>query len=239
MRYLAYVALVSFAIAATPTHAADIAGIPIIVDGDTVEIAGKKIRLEGIDAPETDQICIDANGERWSCGITARDQLNQKAGAKLWKCHVGGADRYRRSLAFCEVDGLNINQWMVANGWALSFVRYSHQYDADEETARKGNLGLWAGAFIAPWDWRHRDKNTVILGRTRVPLNAQSMLVLPASAADAPSPDCVIKSVSRSGQCIYHLPGDAYYSSINMKSKGKRWFCSAEEAEAAGCRAPK
>jgi len=218
---------------------ADIVGIPLIVDGDTVEIDGKKIRLDGIDAPETDQVCLDVKGERWACGIAARDHLNQKAGGKVWTCHVHGTDRYRRSLAVCEADGLSINQWIVANGWALSFVRYSHRYDADEQTARKRNTGLWAGAFVAPWDWRHRGTNTVILGAAHVPVNAQVILISPASAEHAPSKDCIIKGVSRSGQCIYHLPGDAYYSSINMKTKGKRWFCSAEEAEAAGCRAPK
>jgi endonuclease YncB( thermonuclease family) len=239
MRYLVCLALMIFAIADTPAHATDIVGIPTIVDGDTVEIAGKKIRLEGIDAPETDQICLDAKGERWACGIAARDHLSQKAGGKFWKCHVAGTDRYKRSLASCDVDGLSVNQWIVANGWALSFVRYSHQYDAVEETARRGNAGLWAGAFIAPWDWRHRNKNTLVLGAIHVPMDAQSILIAPASAADAPSQDCIIKSVSRNGQCIYHLPGDAYYSSINMKTKGKRWFCSAEGAEAAGCRAPK
>jgi endonuclease YncB( thermonuclease family) len=108
---------------ATPALAADITGIPRIVDGDTVQINATKIRLSGIDAPETDQVCLDPAGERWACGVTARDELVEHAGGKPWTCHVTRLDRYGRSLAGCEVDGRDINQWMVRSGWAMAFVR--------------------------------------------------------------------------------------------------------------------
>jgi endonuclease YncB( thermonuclease family) len=168
---------------ATPALAADITGIPRIMDGDTVEIENTKIRLSGIDAPETHplQFCLDPAGDRWDCGVTARDELIEHAGGKPWTCHVSGTDRYRRSLATCEVDGEDIQQWMVRNGWALSFVRYSHRYDADEKTARDAQAGIWAGAFIAPWDWRHRNVGTTILGATSVPINSQAVLLRPPS----------------------------------------------------------
>jgi endonuclease YncB( thermonuclease family) len=221
-------------------NAEDIVGVPRIVDGDTIQIDSIRIRLEGIDAPETDQLCLDANGNRWTCGIEARDQLKQKAGGKSWTCHAHGTDRYGRALATCDVDGENIQRWLVQNGWALSFVRYSHRYDADQEKAREIKAGLWAGAFIAPWDWRHRSKETLIRGAISVPVNSQSILLAPASAAEAPSPNCMIKgNLNRKGECVYHLPGGRYYGSIKMDVGGKQWFCSAEEAEAAGCRAAK
>lgn len=137
------------------------------------------IRLTGIDAPETDQVCLDPIGERWACGVTARDELVAHAGAKPWTCHVTGLDRYGRSLAGCEVDGEDVNRWMVRSGWAMAFVRYSHAYDADEAMARKEQQGLWVGAFIAPWDLRHRSVTTTILGATAVPVDAQKMLVKP------------------------------------------------------------
>jgi hypothetical protein len=108
--------------------------------------------------------------------------------------------------------------------------------DAENE-ARKALRGLWSGAFIAPWDWRHRDKQTIILGALSVPVNAQSILFAPASASGAPSTECTIKgNVNRKGQRIYHIPGQHSYASINMTSHEKRWFCSPEEAEAAGWR---
>jgi endonuclease YncB( thermonuclease family) len=224
----------------TPAVAADITGIPRIVDGDTVQIDATRIRLSGIDAPETDQVCLDPAGGKWACGVTARDELIEHAGGKIWTCHISGTDRYGRSLAACEVAGEDVQQWMVRSGWALSFVRYSHVYDVDESIARGARSGLWAGAFIAPWDWRHRNTATVILGAASVPINAQTILLSAASAAAAPDPDCTIKAnISRTG-CIYHQQADRWYAKMNMDlSKGKRWFCSVEEAEAAGCRAPR
>jgi hypothetical protein len=130
---------------------------------------------------------------------------------------------------------------MVRNGWALSFVRYSHAYDADQAGARAARAGLWAGAFIAPWDWRHRGRSTEILGAISVPIDAQKILLSAASAAEAPSPDCVIKgNINRHGECIFHVPGGRSHASVKMDlSNGKRWFCSPADAEAAGCRAAK
>src|SRR5262245_24076617 len=173
--------------------AAEIRGVPRIADGDTVQIGTTKIRLEGIDSPETDQLCLDREGKRWTCGIEARDRLVQKAGGKPWRCRTNSVDPYGRALATCEVEGTNINRWIVRAGWALSFVRYSHEYDSDEEAARQVKAGLWSGAFIAPWEWRDRNKNTVIFGAVTVPKNAQSILLSAASAIDAPTPECTIK----------------------------------------------
>ena len=206
-----------------------------------MQIGSTKIRLQGIDAPETDQLCLNAKGAKWTCGISSRDELIKYSAGRPWTCEITGTDKYGRSLGKCEVGKADVEQWMVRSGLALSFARYSHDYDADEKTARLAKNGLWAGSFIAPWDWRSRNKQTVVLGAAAVPANAQEILLGAASAAEAPSPDCTIKgNINRSGQCIYHEPGGRWYAKVNMDlSKGKRWFCSAEEAEAAGCRAPK
>ena len=90
---------------------------------------------------------------------------------------------------------------MVRQGRALAFVRYSHVYEQDEILARDAQVGLWVGAFIAPWDWRNRSVKTNILGAVAVPINAQKILLSAASADAAPNPDCVIKAnMSRSGE---------------------------------------
>ena len=117
----------------------------------------------------------------------------------------------------------------------------SHDYDADEEAAREAKAGMWQGAFIAPWDWRVRNKKTTILGATKPPEGAHAVLLASASGPVAPSPDCTIKgNVNTAGECIYHTPTSRWYTQIKMKiSKGTRWFCSVEEAEAAGCRETK
>lgn len=248
--------------------------MPRIVDGDTVEISDTKIRLEGIDAPESDQLCLDAHGARWACGIAARDALERHAGGKVWTCRPKEMDRYGRTVATCfaatdkmsSADGIgervvagneipklgaaghavteppleDVDRWMARQGWALAFVRYSRSYVEEESAARAAHAGLWAGAFIAPWDWRARNAQTVVLGAAHVPANAQALLFGAASSEGAPDPSCAIKgNVNRSGECIFHVPGGRWYSKVNMTAPGKRWFCNAAGAEAAGCRAAK
>jgi endonuclease YncB( thermonuclease family) len=221
--------------------AADITGVPKIREGDQIIIGNSRIRLGGIDAPSVDQLCLNHSGERWTCGVAARDELIKHVGGKSWSCHVVQTDRRGRQIARCEVDGEDIQKWMVKSGWALAYVRFSHDYDADEKAARDAKAGMWQGAFIAPWDWRVRNKKTAILGAAKAPDNASTILLASASGSVAPSPDCTIKgNVNRSGECIYHQPTSRWYAKIEMRiSKGTRWFCSVDEAEAAGCRETK
>jgi endonuclease YncB( thermonuclease family) len=219
-------------------QAADLSGVPRVVDGDTLAIGATKVRLEGIDAPETDQFCLDAKGVRWTCGIEARDRLTAHIAGREISCTRNGFDAYGRTLGVCRLDGENLNAWMVQEGWALAYVRYSSAYRQAEESARSDLRGLWQGAFIAPWDWRHRNIKTVILGAYSVPINAESMLLPSPATAGAPSPDCIIKgNVNNYGERIYHMPDQQFYSRVKMdKGQGERWFCTKEEAEAAGWR---
>lgn len=213
-------------------------GLARVVDGDTVTIDGRKIRLEGFDAPETDQLCLSASRKSWPCGVEARDHLQEHTAGKVWRCVLNAQDKYGRDLGVCSVEGQDIGQWMVRQGWAMSFTRYSHRYDADQEFASAGLRGLWAGAFIAPWDWRSRSRQTVVLGALEVPVEAQEVLLSSVSEKDTPIAGCVVKgNLNRHGACIYHLPGGRYYAKTRIDAdKGERWFCSAEEAEVAGCR---
>jgi endonuclease YncB( thermonuclease family) len=221
-------------------RAADVAGTPSaigITDGDTVVIAGRNIRLLDLDAPESDQVCLDYNGEFWRCGVAARDALIAWAATKQWRCHLTGERTYNRSLASCVVDGENVSQWMVRAGWALSPNNgkgYSHRFDADEQQARAYKAGLWSGAFYAPWNWRNRNCKTEVLGATNIPIDAQQKLC--GSPDIPPDPNCTIKATVRVGKCIYHLPGDHYYGALKTTGRSKRWFCTEQEAEAAECR---
>ena len=99
MRISAIILLV--AVVAPPAFAAEISGTPRIVDGDTVMIGQTKIRLSGIDAPETDQLCLDAKGEKWACGIAARDALIKYSNGQPWDCDLTGTDQSGRSLGTC------------------------------------------------------------------------------------------------------------------------------------------
>ena len=151
-----------------------------------------RIRLGGIDAPSTDQLCLNPKGERWTCGVAARDELIKHFGNKSWTCHARTDDRRGRTVARCEVDGEDIQKWMVSNGWALAYTRVSHDYEADEKAAREAKAGMWQGAFIAPWDWRVRNKKTTILG-AQAAGECHAILLASASGEVAPSPDCTIK----------------------------------------------
>jgi endonuclease YncB( thermonuclease family) len=235
MKFL--LALVVFALP-TIAQAADITGVAKVREGDQIQIGNTRIRLGGIAAPSVDQLCLNTKGERWTCGVAARDELIKHTENKSWTCHARQTDRRGRLVARCEVDGEDIQKWLVKSGWALAYVRFSRDYEADEKAAREAKAGMWQGAFIAPWDWRIRNKKTTILGAAKPPENANAILLASASGSVAPSPDCTIKgNVNRSGECIYHQPTSRWYAKIEMKiSKGTRWFCSVDEAEAAGCR---
>ncbi|GLH81611.1 nuclease [Bradyrhizobium sp. SSBR45G] len=218
--------------------AADITGIPKIREADSVVIGTTRIRLGGIDAPSVDQLCLNPHGERWTCGVAARDELIKHADGKSWVCHPRTIDRRGRQVARCDVDGEDIQKWLVRSGWALAYRTISHDYEPDEAEARAAKAGMWQGAFIAPWDWRVRNKKTTILGAAKPPENASTILLASASGPVAPSPDCTIKgNVNSAGECIYHTPQSRWYAQVKMHvAKGTRWFCSVDEAEAAGCR---
>src|SRR6201995_6124703 len=161
----------------TLAQAADITGIAKVREGDTIVIGSNRIRLGGIDAPSVDQLCLNSKGERWPWGIAARHELIKHADNRTWTCHGQNPDRRGRLVARCIVDGEDIQKWMVRNGWALSYARFSHDYDADEKAAREDKSGMWKGAFIAPWDWRGRHQKNQTPGAPQPPAKAKHNLL--------------------------------------------------------------
>lgn len=193
-----------------------VAGIARVVDGDTLEVAGIRIRLEGIDAPESDQTCERGDGTSWACGSAASAELERMVRGQTVGCDPTGLDKYGRTLAVCYVGETEINAAMVESGHAWAFVRYSTRYVAAEQKARAGHAGIWQGPATPAWDWRQQQ--------------------WASAAADAPA-NCAIKgNVGRNGS-IYHMPWSRWYGKVRMDSgHGKRWFCSEDEALAAGFR---
>lgn len=224
--------------APTLAPALTVTGAVNVSDGDTITVTGTRIRLTGIDAPETDQVCINSTGEKFACGIAARDALIQLIGGNRPTCTGKETDQYGRSLMTCFIGNADINAAMVSHGWALAYRRYSSLYIEQEREARIGNSGLWAGAFVAPWDWRNRGPQTEILGARTVPLDAQKMLVPQPFKSASSTTGCQIKgNISSKGVRIYHVPGQQHYHKTRItQSKGERWFCSEDEARAAGWR---
>lgn len=191
-----------------------IAGIARVVDGDTIEIGGTRIRLEGIDAPERSQTCETEAGTAWSCGQKAAAKLRDLISSNDVACDETGKDKYHRTLAICFADGVNINEEMVRSGFAWAFVKYSRRFESVEAQARAQKVGVWQGRAEAPWDYRHRDWQ--IAGH------------------EAPG-GCAIKgNVSKKGR-VYHMPWSVWYGNVRIdERRGERWFCSEADALAAG-----
>ena len=129
-------------------------GVASVIDGDTLDIHDTRIRLFGIDAPERQQTCFDEAGAVWRCGQAAALALAGRIAGMPVTCTTRDIDRYGRIVAVCYADDTDLNGWMVSQGHARAWARYSLDYVSDENAAKYLRRGLWAGAFIDPWDWR-------------------------------------------------------------------------------------
>ncbi len=202
-----------------PAQAADtLTGIPTVIDGDTIDIHGQRIRLHGIDAPESKQVCI-SGGKKYRCGQKAALALSDRIGRRSLTCRAKDTDRYGRVIAVCFKGQEDLNGWLVSEGLAVAYRRYSQDYVAHEARAQSMSAGLWAGEFIMPWDWRRGNR-----------LASERVSAIPG--------DCVIKgNISSKGARIYHVPGGRWYDRTKIdEAMGERFFCSEAEAAAAGWR---
>ena len=129
------------------------ANIVKVIDGDTIKIGNEKIRFGGIDAPELKQICFK-NEEKISCGILVKNVLKKKIGKETPKCISEGKDVYKRTIAECFINGESLSKFLVSNGYAFAYRKYSRKFIKDERFAKKNKLGLWSMKFIFPWEFR-------------------------------------------------------------------------------------
>lgn len=147
--------------AASPVAAAEISGRATAIDGDTIEVHGVRIRFDGIDAPESNQICSNGAGKRYRCGqvsATALDVFLERS--RPVTCQPKGKS-YDRIVAVCRrADGVEVNGWMVANGFAVDWPKYSKgRYAAQQKRAKAAKLGIWVGEFEVPCAYRGRACN--------------------------------------------------------------------------------
>tara|TARA_B100001559_G_C16394688_1_gene572907 strand:+ start:436 stop:891 length:456 start_codon:yes stop_codon:yes gene_type:complete len=124
-----------------------------VIDGDTIKIGNEKIRFSGIDAPELNQYCFK-DEKKILCGVLAKKALLKKIGNKIPKCVIEGKDIYKRILAECFVNEKSLSKFLVRNGYAFAYRKYSKKFIQDEEFARKNKLGLWSMKFDYPWEFR-------------------------------------------------------------------------------------
>jgi endonuclease YncB( thermonuclease family) len=193
-----------------------LSGFARVIDGDTIEVAGRHVRLEGIDAPATAQSCGTSGSGTWACGPAAAAALEKLIGGAPVSCESRGVDKYGRTLGVCFVAGRDINAQMVREGFAWAFVKYSTSYVQEEAEARALHVGIWQGEAEPAWEFRaHRW----------------------AGAEQAAPNGCAIKGNVTAHGRIYHMPWSPWYDRIKIdEAKGKRWFCTEAEALAAGWR---
>jgi len=217
---LAILMLVAF-----PAHAQSVAGSAKALDGDSLEVEGRQVRLLGIDAPEFDQTC-SRQGSQWPCGQVAKEQLSALIAGQRVECRGQGIDQHGRILAVCSVGYDELNRTMVEQGWAVAYRSYSDAYVPAELSAKSNKLGIWASDFTMPEDYRHAKLPPAPPGVARPSRQ------LPKQSYRS-SGGCVIKgNRNRRGQWIYHLPGMPYYD----QTKPEELFCTEAEAQAAGYR---
>jgi endonuclease YncB( thermonuclease family) len=166
--YLAIALIAVTSASASPSYPT-VVGVAGITDGDTIripkavltangksrDVANVRVRLYGIDAPESNQRCLDAEGKAWGCGREASRMLAQLLSKQTVTCDVHDIDRYQRLVAVCSAPGIpDVNAELVRRGLAVAYRKYSMVYVQDEKVAQAKKIGVWAGVFDFPWDWR-------------------------------------------------------------------------------------
>jgi endonuclease YncB( thermonuclease family) len=244
LRHLLFPVWSFFVLLIVPSTAPALAATAVVRDGDTIQLGDVAYRLDGIDAPELDQICIDDHADPWTCGTEARDQLTRLIAGRAVHCDDLGADKMfrRRRAGLCTIDGESVvlNQELVRQGLALSVEGLGKtQFSDDAKAARDAKRGLWKGCFVAPQDFRSARKDGALLGAAcRSDRDAEIRAVLFPDDPAMPG-SCSIKGklaarARFTGNVgIYHLQGCLSYAGT---TRPDRWFCSEDDALAAGFR---
>lgn len=208
-----------------------IEGAVEVIDGDSLRVGSTEVRLYAVDAPELSQTCF-SNGSPVACGKLAKDVLEGMIGGATATCYARDSDAYGRTVAVCRTSGVDIGQELVSAGWALAYRRYGDDYISFEARARASRSGIWNWDFQSPEEFR-----TSLLARTENPQSTRSYSrPRPGSQSIERNGQCLIKgNHSRRGDWIYHLPGMPYYDA----TRAEAYFCTEEQARAAGYRRSK
>ena len=133
----------------------DFVGQASVVDGDTLEIHGIRIRLWGIDAPESSQLCRGEDSLQYRCGAQAANDLDAFIARRPVNCSPLSLDQYGRTVATCSVGGNDLGEWLVRKGLALDWPQYSKsRYGSAQRDAERAGLGIWKGSYVEPWLYR-------------------------------------------------------------------------------------
>jgi endonuclease YncB( thermonuclease family) len=151
-------ALASALVTSSPASSAELTGRASVIDGDTIEIAGRLLSFHGVDAPERSQSCLDAKGKQYPCGEVSAHRLKLfLRESSPTHCHISlGPAPARLTVVRCfRHDGTNVSSWLVSQGLALDWPKYSKgKFASEEGSARAERRGLWQGQFTQPSRYR-------------------------------------------------------------------------------------
>jgi len=211
--------------------------------GGAIQLGSVTYRLDGVDVPPIDQLCINEHADVWTCGIEARDQLAKMIAGKQVRCDDLGADpAYRkRRIGVCRVEGetTSLGQLLIGMGFALNAVTSAARFKTDEARAREARQGMWKGCFVAPREFRIGRTDGVLLGAACSPERDREIrkALFPEHAAMPPGCNIKGKYAVRArvtgNRGIYHLQACRSYPGL---TEPDRWFCSEEDAQADGFR---
>lgn len=195
-----------------------LAGPASAVDGATLRVSDRLVRLDGIEAPDPDQICSKPGTKRWRCGSSAREALARVLRGRRVTCDVNGSGAAGApAQGRCVTStGLDVAAELVRGGHVFAEAGLFASYGSDEQTAKASKAGLWAGTAERPEEWRQQRWET---------------------AKRAAPGGCPIKGQVSAGSRVYVLPWSPAYDRVRIREgRGERWFCSEDEARAAGWR---
>lgn len=192
-----------------------------VIDGDTLQIAGRVVQLAGIDAPELGQICVHGD-QNWPCGLRAAYALHKLIELAADPVTCTGLAELPDGVvrATCEAGTENLALTMLRSGYAAALPDAARFYQDAEKKAREADLGLWAGGFVPPWEWRAGKR-------------------LPEEGAGSGDSCTVYGKASADGKHVYYVPTDPEFHGMTLDpAAGDRAFCSDEAAREAGWRRP-
>ncbi len=192
----------------------DISGRANALSGELLRVSGTLVRLSGIEAPESSQPCFKGNGRRWSCGSAATDALSRLVRSKNLDCKLSGTDDTGLPLANCRAGDADVAAELVRAGHVFATPGFFQSYASEEAAAQAAKTGLWQGDTERPTAWRQR---------------------LWEEAKKSAPDGCPIKGIIRTAGRLYTMPWSHDYAGARLRTvKGERWFCTEDEARAAG-----
>ena len=201
---------------ATLAGPSGLTGRAVAIKGDSLRIGDEIIKLSGIEAPESKQPCFKSNGRRWDCSGAATSALGRLVRGRTVACSGSGTDESGFRLATCTADEIDLSAELVRGGHVFAQSGLFASYTGDESTAREAKAGLWQGETVRPQEWRER--------------------VWEEAKRTAPD-GCPIKGFVRASSRLYAMPWSDGYQGAKVRTvRGERWFCSEDDARAAGFR---